>query len=47
MLPLYPEIKPYARHMVEVDGLHQIYVDERYLRGHSGAVCSRWSRQRM
>ena len=28
MLPLYPEIKPYARHMVEVDGLHQIYVDE-------------------
>ena len=28
MLPLYPEIKPYARHMVEVDGTHQIYVDE-------------------
>ena len=28
MLPLYPEIKPYARHMVEVDDLHQIYVDE-------------------
>lgn len=28
MLPLYPEIKPYARHMVEVDSTHQIYVDE-------------------
>jgi len=28
MLPLYPEIKPYARHLVEVDDLHQIYVDE-------------------
>ncbi|MFN3236791.1 MAG: prolyl aminopeptidase [Pseudomonadales bacterium] len=28
MLPLYPEIKPYARHMVEVDDVHQLYVDE-------------------
>jgi proline iminopeptidase len=28
MLPLYPEIKPYARHMVEVDDTHQVYVDE-------------------
>ncbi|HJP50120.1 MAG TPA: prolyl aminopeptidase [Pseudomonadales bacterium] len=28
MLPLYPEIKPYARHMVEVGDTHQIYVDE-------------------
>ncbi len=28
MLPLYPEIKPYARHTVEVDDTHQIYVDE-------------------
>jgi len=28
MLPLYPEIKPFARHMVEVDDIHQIYVDE-------------------
>jgi proline iminopeptidase len=28
MLPLYPEIKPFARHMVDVDDVHQIYVDE-------------------
>jgi len=28
MLPLYPEIKPFARHMVDVDDTHQIYVDE-------------------
>lgn len=28
MLPLYPEIKPYARHMVKVDDIHELYVDE-------------------
>lgn len=28
MLPLYPEIKPYARHMLKVDDVHEIYVDE-------------------
>jgi proline iminopeptidase len=28
MLPLYPEIKPYTRHMVPVDDVHEIYVDE-------------------
>ena len=28
MLPLYPEIKPYARHMLKVDDIHEIYVDE-------------------
>ena len=28
MLPLYPEIKPYARHKVAVDDVHQVYVDE-------------------
>lgn len=28
MLPLYPEIKPYARHQVQVDDVHQLYVDE-------------------
>ena len=28
MLPLYPEIKPYARHMVRVDDTHELYVDE-------------------
>lgn len=28
MLPLYPEIKPYARHKVKVDAVHELYVDE-------------------
>ena len=28
MLPLYPEIKPYARHQLDVDELHQLYIDE-------------------
>lgn len=28
MLPLYPEIKPYSRHMVRVDETHELYVDE-------------------
>lgn len=28
MQPLYPEIKPYARHEVEVDDLHTLYVEE-------------------
>jgi proline iminopeptidase len=28
MLPLYPEIKPYARHKLKVDDTHEIYVDE-------------------
>jgi proline iminopeptidase len=28
MLPLYPEIKPYARHMLEVDDIHSLYIDE-------------------
>lgn len=28
MLPLYPEIKPYARHRVKVDDVHELYVDE-------------------
>jgi proline iminopeptidase len=28
MLPLYPEIKPYARHKIKVDDTHEIYVDE-------------------
>lgn len=28
MLPLYPEIKPYARHTVKVDDVHELYVDE-------------------
>ena len=28
MLPLYPDIKPYARHSVKVDDVHELYVDE-------------------
>lgn len=28
MLPLYPEIKPFARHKVKVDDIHELYVDE-------------------
>lgn len=28
MLPLYPEIKPYARHELKVDDIHEIYIDE-------------------
>jgi len=28
MLPLYPEIKPYARHQLKVDDVHELYIDE-------------------
>ncbi len=28
MLPLYPDIKPYARHTLKVDDVHELYVDE-------------------
>ncbi len=28
MLPLYPEIKPYARHTLKVDDVHELYIDE-------------------
>ena len=28
MLPLYPDIKPYARHNIKVDDVHELYVDE-------------------
>lgn len=28
MLPLYPEIKPYARHQLKVDDVHELYMDE-------------------
>jgi len=28
MLPLYPEIKPYARHHLKVDDVHELYIDE-------------------
>ena len=32
MLPLYPDITPYARHHLKVDGLHELYVDESGIR---------------
>ncbi len=28
MLPLYPDIKPHARYRLEVDDIHELYVDE-------------------
>ncbi len=28
MHPLYPEIKPYARHALKVDEIHELYIDE-------------------
>jgi proline iminopeptidase len=28
MLPLYPEIKPYSRHQLKVDDIHELYIDE-------------------
>ena len=28
MFPLYPEIKPFARHKLDVDDVHRPYVDE-------------------
>ena len=28
MFPLYPEIKPYARHKLKVDDVHELYIDE-------------------
>ena len=28
MFPLYPEIKPFARHRLKVDDVHELYVDE-------------------
>lgn len=28
MLPLYPDLKPYARHQLKVDDVHELYIDE-------------------
>jgi proline iminopeptidase len=28
MFALYPEIKPYARHQLSVDEIHELYIDE-------------------
>jgi len=49
MMPLYPEIKPYARHRLAVDELHEIYFEESgdpdgipvlFVHGGPGAGCN-------
>ena len=54
MLTLYPEIKPYARHQLEVDHPHELYVDESgtpdglpvlFVHGGPGAGCDAASRR--
>lgn len=54
MQPLYPEIKPYARHELAVDAPHVLYVDESgspdglpviFIHGGPGAACDAASRR--
>ena len=54
MLPLYPEIKPYARHALGVDAPHVLYVDESgsadglpvlFIHGGPGGGCDASSRR--
>ena len=54
MQPLFPEIKPYARHRLQVDALHNLYVDESgntaglpvvFLHGGPGSGCEVDSRR--
>ncbi|MDE1461720.1 prolyl aminopeptidase [Spartinivicinus poritis] len=54
MYTLYPAIKPYARHTLEVDEPHQLYLEESgnpngipvlYLHGGPGAACDKFSRR--
>lgn len=54
MLPLYPEIKPYARHTLAVDDLHSLYIDESgspngipvlFIHGGPGGSCGRYDRR--
>ncbi|MCL7462771.1 prolyl aminopeptidase [Pseudomonas sp. NW5] len=54
MLSLYPDIKPYARHSLAVDGQHTLYVDESgspdglpvlFVHGGPGAGCDASSRR--
>ncbi|CAM3758436.1 prolyl aminopeptidase [Parendozoicomonas haliclonae] len=54
MLTLYPQIKPYARHMLAVSGGHELYVDESgnpdgipvlFLHGGPGLGCDKHSRR--
>jgi proline iminopeptidase len=53
MFPLYPEIKPYNRHRLKVDELHELYLDESgnvdgipvlYVHGGPGSGCELHSR---
>lgn len=54
MTPLYPEIKPYKRHMLEVDDTHTLYIDESgtpdgipilFIHGGPGAGCGKYDRR--
>lgn len=54
MTPLYPEIKPYARHQLAVDDTHTLYIDESgdpdgipvlFLHGGPGGGCGKYDRR--
>lgn len=54
MTPLYPEIKPYARHELKVDDTHTLYIDESgdpngipvlFIHGGPGAGCGKYDRR--
>ena len=54
MTPLFPEIKPYARHELEVDERHTLYIDESgkpdgipvlFIHGGPGAGCGKYDRR--
>ncbi|WP_370980711.1 prolyl aminopeptidase [Agaribacterium sp. ZY112] len=54
MTPLYPEIKPYARHELAVDDTHTLYVEQSgnpeglpivFLHGGPGAGCGKYDRR--
>lgn len=54
MTPLFPEIKPYARHELRVDDLHTLYIEEcgepegipvLFIHGGPGAGCSKTDRR--
>lgn len=54
MTPLYPEIKPYARHSLAVDETHTLYIDESgspdgipvlFIHGGPGAGCGKYDRR--
>ena len=43
--PLYPEIEPYARGMLDVGDGHQIYWEEREPVRQTGSLPARWARR--